>query len=496
MGLIPGYENDIFISYAHNDNLSVMDFEWVDWFHENLENLLIGKLGERPVIWRDRRMDQTDLIEGLLDSRVNTSALMLVIVSPSYLKSKWCGWERKTFVENAAKRGGLRVANKSRIIKVVKIHEERTVLPEELQETLGSEFLRHEQAAGRYVELDPQSSECRQKLDALADSIKSLIEAFREHTATAVPLTKEKTVYLAETDSKLDPERNDIKREFEQNGYHILPSVDLPLRATAAEIEEKVRHYLESAQVSVHLLGANYGVVPVRGEGRSIIRMQHEVAQQHDSDQAPKQVLWIPKGLEDSQATEPEQKKFITELLASSTALRRAEVLRGDIEELKTYVHNLFKPPPKSAVNLKGNGGIASVYLICDKTDYEETDALEIYLTEQQCEVLPPLLEGDAEDVTRYHRNSLLECDAFLVYYSRAGHPWALMRKQEFLKLPGLGRPKPVVAKAFYISGEENPNKQRFVSAEAIVIKHYNGFSPDALAPFLKQIRQNKGQSS
>jgi hypothetical protein len=159
MGLIPGYENDIFISYAHNDNLSVMDFEWVDWFHENLENLLIGKLGERPVIWRDRRMDQTDLIEGLLDSRVNTSALMLVIVSPSYLKSKWCGWERKTFVENAAKRGGLRVANKSRIIKVVKIHEERTVLPEELQETLGSEFLRHEQAAGRYVELDPQSSE-------------------------------------------------------------------------------------------------------------------------------------------------------------------------------------------------------------------------------------------------------------------------------------------------------------------------------------------------
>ena len=45
-------------------------------------------------------------------------------------------------------------------------------------------------------------------------------------------------------------------------------------------------------------------------------------------------------------------------------------------------------------------------------------------------------------------------------------------------------------------SGEEDPNKQRFVSAEAIVIKHYNGFSPAALAPFLEQIRQNKGQSS
>jgi hypothetical protein len=291
VGLIPGYENDIFISYAHNDNLSVFGFKWVDWFHENLGNLLIGKLGERPVIWRDRRMDRTDLIEGSLDSRINTSALMLVIVSPSYLRSKWCGWEREKFVENAARRGGLRVTNKSRIIKVVKTHDERTILPEELQETLGGAFLRHDQAAGRYVELDPQSSECRHELEGLADSIKSLIEAFRDHTATAVPLTQEKTVYLAETDSELDPERNDIKREFEQNGYHILPSLDLPLRAPAADIEEKVGHYLESAQVSVHLLGANYGFVPNRGAGRSIVRLQHEVAQRHDSDPAFKQVL-------------------------------------------------------------------------------------------------------------------------------------------------------------------------------------------------------------
>ena len=200
--------------------------------------------------------------------------------------------------------------------------------------------------------------------------------------------------------------------------------------------------------------------------------------------------------MEDSQTTEPEQKEFITELLASSTALRRAEVLRGDIEELKTYVHNLFKPPPKSAVNLKGNGSIASVYLMCDKTDYEETDALEIYLTEQRCEVLPSLLEGDAEQVTQYHRDSLLECDAFLVYYSRASYNWALMRKQEFLKLPGLGRSKPVVAKAFYITGEKNPQKQRFDSPGAIVIKNYHGFSPAVLAPFLEQIRQSKGQPS
>ncbi len=263
--------------------------------------------------------------------------------------------------------------------------------------------------------------------------------------------------------------------------------------STATAIEEKVRDYLKSAQVSVHLLGANYGFVPNKGAGRSIVRIQYELAQQHDSGPAFKQVLWIPKGLEESQESEPEQREFISQLLASSSALRRAEVLRGDIEELKTYVHNLFRPTPKSVVNLKGNGSTASVYLICDKNDYEETGAIEEYLTEQHCEVLPTLLEGEAEQVTQYHRDSLLECDAFLVYYGRASYPWALMKKQEFLKLPGLGRSKPVVAKAFYISGEENPHKQRFASSEAIVIKNYDVFSPESLTPFLEQIRQVKG---
>ncbi len=493
MGLIPGYENDIFISYAHNDNLRVFEFRWVEWLHENLENLLIMKLGEKPAIWRDRRMDQTDLIEGLLDSRVNTSALMLAIVSPSYLKSKWCGWEREKFIENAARRGGLRVANKSRIVKVVKTYVERDGLPEEFQETLGSEFLRHDQAAGTYIELESQSSECRQKLDALADSLKNLIEAFRNHAAVAVPLAKDKTIYLAETDSELDAERNDLKREFEQNGYHILPNVELPPKAVASALEEKVRGYLNSAQVSVHLLGKYYGFVPQQAAGRSIVRLQHEAAQRHDTDPGFKQVIWIPKGLEQNEETEPEQQEFITKLLADSSALRRVEVLRGDIEQLKTYVHNLLKPAVDSSVKLKGNGSIASVYLICDKHDYEETDLLEKYLTEEKCEVLPPLFEGDAEQVSQYHRDSLLECDAFLVYYSRANHPWAMIRKQEFIKLPGLGRSKPVAAKAFYISGEQNKDKDRFDSAEALVIRNYNGFAPESLAEFIKQIRQAKG---
>jgi hypothetical protein len=80
-----------------------------------------------------------------------------------------------------------------------------------------------------------------------------------------------------------------------------------------------------------------------------------------------------------------------------------------------------------------------------------------------------------------------------LIYYNRAADPWVQMKRQELLKLPGLGRSKPILAKAFYISGEKTQQKERFRSNEALVIKHYGGFIPGSLAPFLARIQEARG---
>ena len=75
-----------------------------------------------------------------------------------------------------------------------------------------------------------------------------------------------------------------------------------------------------------------------------------------------------------------------------------------------------------------------------------------------------------------------------LVYYNRASEGWAQMKRLELIKLPGLGRMKPVLAKAFYISGDQTPQKERFRSNEAIVIKRYGGFLSESLVSFLAAI--------
>ncbi len=154
----------------------------------------------------------------------------------------------------------------------------------------------------------------------------------------------------------------------------------------------------------------------------------------------------------------------------------------------------MIKSPPEPVIKLNGHRSLGSVYLICNRDDYNDANALQDYLVEERFEVLPPLHDGEEALVAQYHRESLLESDALLVYVNRASEAWAQMKRLELLKLPGLGRAKPVRAKAFYIGGETAPYKERFRSNEALVIKNYGGFSPQSLSPFLAQLKDAKGR--
>jgi hypothetical protein len=52
MAFTQGFENDVFISYSHRDNLAP---RWVDHFHEALLAALKRKLGDdHTVVWPDQ----------------------------------------------------------------------------------------------------------------------------------------------------------------------------------------------------------------------------------------------------------------------------------------------------------------------------------------------------------------------------------------------------------------------------------------------------------
>ncbi|MGI9305988.1 MAG: TIR domain-containing protein, partial [Gammaproteobacteria bacterium] len=100
-------KHDIFISFSHIDNRAPFaDVDgWVTTFHQCLESRVATLLGRAPRIWRDPKLGGNDYLSDELSERLANSAVLISIVSPSYLRSKWCEKERDIFIEHAQRNG-------------------------------------------------------------------------------------------------------------------------------------------------------------------------------------------------------------------------------------------------------------------------------------------------------------------------------------------------------------------------------------------------------
>ena len=94
--------NDMFISYAHLDNVEPRkDKEgWVTFFHQTLEAYLNQFLGHESKIWRDPKSDGIDLLNVSVIQQLSNSAVLLAILSPRYVQSDWCLKEISEFLKN------------------------------------------------------------------------------------------------------------------------------------------------------------------------------------------------------------------------------------------------------------------------------------------------------------------------------------------------------------------------------------------------------------
>lgn len=495
------FEDDIFLSYAHVDDRPLDDVKgWVTSLHERLKDRLAMLLGAEPKIWWDQRQQGNQYLVGMIGDRVSNTLLMISVVTPRYVNSEWCRAEVREFCARADRTGGILLGNQPRVFKVVKTPFGPAQEPPELGGLLSYDF----------YEMDANDSlrEFRQEIGAnkdlkywakfedLAQDIKKALETARPQRAPAAavgaagdePLGKK--VYLAETTSDLRDERDRIKRELLQRGYYVLPDRDLPL--TAPDFEEAVRGHLERSALSVHLIGASYGIVPEGEEERSIVRWQSELAAARGGDAGGvARLVWMPPGLK---ATGARQQAFVSSLRERPDA--GAELLETSLEDLKTRILEKLNPPAKpkpppgaDAAAAEGAGAPTSVYLIHDNRDQEGIKPLDDYLWEQGYEVIKSVGEGEESLVAQYHRDNLLECDATLIYYGQGNELWLRSKLWDLRKAAGWGRTRPMKAKAVYVSAPASSAKQSFRTREVpLVLHNLEGFSPAALRPFVEAL--------
>lgn len=491
------YEHDFLISYAHIDDQALVDGEkgWVSTLHRLLE-IRVGQLrGEVPKIWRDPKLQGNDYFADTIMERLPKTAALVSVLTPRYVQSEWCNRELKEFWRAAQSSGGVRVADKARIFKVVKTPVEQERLPEEVQPILGYEFFTYDPQSGRPREMSPAAdgSATRAfltKLDDLAYDIAQLLELLAKSGGAAPAPASKGTVFLAETTFELREDREAIKRDLIRNGYEVLP--DRPLPLLASELDAFCNDQFRRCRLSVHLVGKNYGIVP-EGVTQSLPERQQALASAYGAAGQMPSIIWIAPGLE---VEDERQRKFIERLQTDPAVHATAELLAVPIEDVKTLIYRKLAPPPVKTASANLRTDLKRIYLLCDQQDLDSTAPLADYLFSEGHEVVLPVFDEDEAQTRLEHEENLRSADAVLLFYGSSSELWLRRKLREMQRSAGLGREKPWLASAIYIAAPPSQQKERFRTLEMSVLHEpAGGFQPAVLEPFLRAVAGQPGET-
>jgi hypothetical protein len=474
----------LFLSYAHVDNEPLLPGQkgWIDNFQYTLKVRLRQLLGEDPEIFWDRTsLRGHDVFGAVIETDLVRCAVLVPVVSPSYVnfdRSEWCRKELELFCAAAEKSGGVRLGDHSRIFKVMKTPVPHERQPDPLKGLLGYEFYRKDTVTGRVREfaLQPElgavDPEYIQKIDDLATDIRDFLDVLSARAAStraaATAAADRPVVYLAETTLDLTDERERVLRMLKQRGYTVLPDRPLPV-AHGPALRQYVDECLRRASLAIHLVGPSYGAIP-DGETASVIAIQNEIGAARSSDGSLARIIWIAPGID---SMDERQRSYTSRLSSDAVLQRGAEVVSCSLEEVETLVQDALRRPAPDQVSTQPLA-LKYVYLVCDRQDLEAARMLceELHTCSEQLEISLPLFDAPDEDARAHHKQSLTACEGVLVYVGAVPTSWLEMKKLELLKMDGYARARPVAAKAIYLGPPATPAKDRFQSRVGLVIRH------------------------
>ncbi len=499
-----GFERHLFISYAHIDNqpLTPEHQGWITRFHQSLEAILSMRIGQKAVIWRDDKLQGNDVFADEIIDQFDHTALLISVLTPRYVNSQWCTREVSEFCRKAERNGGLVVENKSRVFKVLKTPvDSQDLLPAVVKNMLGYEFFTMEDGAP--LELDPAYGEkfahdYNRKVGVLAWDAAQLIKKLEsasenpEKSYDELSGAKE-TVYLAECSHDLRDAREILETDLRFHGYEVLPVQRLPLDNEENYVES-LKHMLSRCKVSIHLIGSSYGFVPDGPNQKSTAVIQNEVAALHCKNSPLQRIIWLPENTQ----PEPAQQKFIQALHEEDNAQFGADLITGDIEELKSAIHGTLKILKNSASAKQETRQVDKyssklIYLICVAEDRKATIPLRKFLKSKEYEVAIPAFEGKAGAVREAHHKLLKDCEVIIVFYGAGDEAWKRTTDNELKKIKIYRGKKPLLAKYTYLALPKTVDKEDLIELEEPnIVNGINGFSETLWNDFFRHLNSDK----
>lgn len=508
MGFLSSFLEDVFISYAHNDDdaYAMESQGWVAQLDEDLRKRVAVYLdGQQPSVWRDRDVRSNDDFEEKITTRLVNTATFLSIISPSFFQRPWCLRELEEFAVSAERNLGVKIGEKHRIFKVEKVplSLDRSSFPTRLQGTGSYRFYGPDpEHSGKVHEYRPKlgvdyAAKYWREMDDLAQDIATVLKQMHARAHANVTAAQPTTaVYLAETTSDLEDEAREIRRDLKARGFEVLPEGDLPYRCK--DLRARVEADMSRCLLSIHLIGREFGFIPEGECEKSISWLQSEYAIEYQKKAGRfTRVLWMPPGLK---ASDSRQERFIEYLHNDSEVQQGADLVESRLEGLKTLVQEKIRivqdAGEKKSVLLAAAGPTLvtndeppRIYVICDQLDLGSPDLGELrnHLFSHGYECILPSEYSNEAEALQEHADNLEICDACLIYYGQGSDRWFGTKLRELRKLLSR-RATPVWAKGVYVAPPETPCKVQLQTLEAMVMRGAAPFSGAVLAPFLSKV--------
>ena len=456
----------IFISYSHRDNREPTE-GWIGELHRFLEGRLEQLFGSSDLpVFRDvsgLRQSASTLSEEILDN-IRKARFLMPVLSPSYLASEWCELERQEFLQYYGEMA------KRRIFGVEKLPiMDRADFPEVLGERFVYRFFKVDPETRRSRELTANDEEF---LNLVFDLAEDLTNQFREITEETE--SSKGTIFLAETTSDLQHQREEIRRELKMKGYKVVPSVALPFELDA--LRARICEHLSEATFSVHPVGRYYGIAPERSGGLSIPQIQFELAQEFAAEGKLKRLVWNPSKLE---AEEDDQKTFLEYLAIDPAAQLGTDRIVGGLEHFKIILGDeLNEIAVPTVVAAEETSEVSTVGILYAQADKANIKALRKAIFQAGFEVRRSAIVLE-DGIPHLDNTQLLDSvEAWVIYQGEQPEDWALGVIDLLDRFP-------TARKAVYCAEQtDEPPMTR----EAAVLEFENALAT-TLQPFLDQLK-------
>ena len=443
MAFIKDFTYDIFISYAHVDNVptSWENLGWIEKFYKDLDTLLTRRIGRPGVIkiwWDNRKLDGSILFDDSIEEGIKQSAIMICLNSPSYMGSDYCKKEIDLFYSKAGHEpAGLKVANRSRLLNVLLYNLPYSDWPPALSGTTGFAFHDAKETDDFGDPLDTGSPEFKNKLQDIRDAIIKLINDFPKEIKPQsieqeLKNDKEKkegfTIYMGEVADTLRTVRKRTIAELEKKGYNLVYGVPPPDGASAHE--QKVKEELQHTDLAVHLLDQYPGREIMGTQDVWYPQKQSELALQF----AKSKLIWVPAETELELIEEEKYKLFLQGLEEGKAAAKSYEYIRGEKSTLSQEIADLAEQiklqQQKQAVKEK-----ISVLLDTHFNDQLYAFDLSKTLLENQIQPFINPQEDDPRKNINILADRISQVTKLIFFYGKVSREWVLERMNAALQL-------------------------------------------------------------